>query len=252
MISNVCSRRRRLPTSTLGNTLAVTGYNAATGVVSYSYTLMDNERCGWDGHQQPVENFAVVVTDQDEQTASDTLVATIIDDVPTAVADTDSVVAGTPGPATGNVLTGGTDALDSNTTDGVADVLGADGAVVVGGCRGHHQCRPRQRGDAGYADPGQLRQADAGRGRQLQLHADAGTAGGANDVFTYTVKDGDGDLSHTTLTISIGNSTPTITNLTPAAGAVDATVNEKGLLRPGAASRRVRARSPTADADQQQ
>ena len=38
---------------------------------------------------------------------------------------------------------------------------------------------------------------------------DAGTAGGANDVFTYTVKDGDGDLSHTTLTISVGNSTPT-------------------------------------------
>ena len=49
---------------------------------------------------------------------------------------------------------------------------------------------------------------------------DAGTAGGADDVFTYTIKDGDGDLSHTTLTISIGNSTPTITNLTPAAGAV--------------------------------
>ena len=42
---------------------------------------------------------------------------------------------------------------------------------------------------------------------------DAGTAGGVNDVFTYTVKDGDGDLSHTTLTISVGNSTPTITNL---------------------------------------
>ena len=40
---------------------------------------------------------------------------------------------------------------------------------------------------------------------------DAGTAGGANDVFTYTIKDGDGDLSHTTLTISVGNSTPTDT-----------------------------------------
>ena len=40
---------------------------------------------------------------------------------------------------------------------------------------------------------------------------DAGTAGGVSDVFTYTIKDGDGDLSHTTLTISIGNSTPTDT-----------------------------------------
>ena len=37
---------------------------------------------------------------------------------------------------------------------------------------------------------------------------DPGTAGGASDVFTYTIKDGDGDLSHTTLTISIGDSTP--------------------------------------------
>ena len=52
------------------------------------------------------------------------------------MADIDSVAAGTPGPATGNVLTGGTDAIDSNTTDGVADVQGADGAVVVGGAAG--------------------------------------------------------------------------------------------------------------------
>ena len=31
------------------------------------------------------------------------------------------------------------------------------------------------------------------------------TPGGVNDVFTYTIKDGDGDLSHTTLTIAIGD-----------------------------------------------
>ena len=49
-------------------------------------------------------------------------------------------------------------------------------------------------------------------------------------MFTYTIKDGDGDLSHTTLTISIGNSPPTITNLTPAAGGGDVTVNEDDLL----------------------
>ena len=48
---------------------------------------------------------------------------------------------------------------------------------------------------------------------------DAGTAGGANDVFTYTLKDGDGDLSHTTLTISVGDSTPTDT--IPGAGRSD-------------------------------
>ncbi|PMY58598.1 MULTISPECIES: hypothetical protein, partial [unclassified Pseudomonas] len=30
-------------TTALGNTLTITGYNAATGVISYSYTLTDNE-----------------------------------------------------------------------------------------------------------------------------------------------------------------------------------------------------------------
>ena len=65
----------------------------------------------------------MVVTDADGDNApAGNLVIAIIDDVPTAVADIDSVVAGTPGPATGNVLTGGTDAIDANTTDGVADV----------------------------------------------------------------------------------------------------------------------------------
>ncbi|MCT2581498.1 hypothetical protein N0O89_30385, partial [Mesorhizobium sp. P13.3] len=59
---------------------------------------------------------------------------------------------------------------------------------------------------------------------------DAGTAGGHDDVFTYTIKDGDGDTSHTTLTISIGNTPPTITDLTPAANGGDVTVNEDDLL----------------------
>ena len=56
---------------------------------------------------------------------------------------------------------------------------------------------------------------------------DPGTAGGADDVFTYTIKDGDGDLSHTTLTISVGDSTPTDT--IPAPGGATTTVFEHGL-----------------------
>ena len=53
------------------------------------------------------------------------------------MADSDTVAAGTQGPATGNVLSGGTDAIDTNTTDGVADVKGADGAVVSGVAAGN-------------------------------------------------------------------------------------------------------------------
>ena len=231
VISNGVFTATSFTTSTLSNTLSVTGYNAATGVVSYSYTLLDNEtHAAGAGTNSLFENLAVVLTDQDNQTANDTLVATIIDDVPTAVADIDSVVAGTPGPATGNVLTGGTDALDSNTTDGVADVQGADGAVVVGGAAGTT--------NADLDNPATLAAVIQGAFGKLTLAADGsysytrdpGTAGGASDVFTYTVKDGDGDLSHTTLTISVGNSTPTDTNLAPAAGGGDVTVNEDDLL----------------------
>ena len=155
---------------TTGTLTASFSYNAATGagVISYSYTLIDNTLVD----PSSSSSFAVVVTDADGDSApAGNLVITIIDDVPTAVADIDSVAAGTPGPATGNVLTGGTDAIDSNTTDGVADVQGADGAVVVGGAAGNTNADLDNRGDAGCGDPGRLRQADAGRGRQLQLHA---------------------------------------------------------------------------------
>ena len=77
MISNDVFTATSFTTSTLGNTLSVTGYNAATGVVSYSYTLLDNEtHAAGAGTNSLPENLAVVLTDQDNQTASDTLVAT--------------------------------------------------------------------------------------------------------------------------------------------------------------------------------
>ena len=231
VISNGVFTATSFTTSTLSNTLSVTGYNAATGVVSYSYTLLDNEtHAAGAGTNSLFENLAVVLTDQDNQTANDTLVATIIDDVPTAVADIDSVVAGTPGPATGNVLTGGTDALDTNTTDGVADVQGADGAVVVSGVAGNTNANLDNPATLAAPIQGAFGKLTLAAGGSYSYTRDPGTAGGVNDVFTYTIKDGDGDLSHTTLTISIGNSPPTITNLTPAAGGGDVTVNEDDLL----------------------
>ena len=150
--------------------------------------------------------------------------------MPTAVADIDSVAAGTPGPATGNVLTGGTDAIDPNTTDGVADVQGADGAVVVSGVAGNTNANLDNPATLAAPIQGAFGKLTLAAGGSYSYTRDPGTAGGVNDVFTYTIKDGDGDLSHTTLTISIGNSTPTITNLTPAAGGDDVTVNEDDLL----------------------
>ena len=80
-------------------TLTVNGYNAATGTITYSYTLADNTS-GNGTH----DDFTVTVTDADGDTASSTLVIAIVDDEPIARNDTDS---GTENNliAAGNVMT---------------------------------------------------------------------------------------------------------------------------------------------------
>src|SRR5207245_340929 len=161
--------------------------------------------------------------------ATGTLTTTIVDDAPVAVADTDSIASGQFGPATGNVLTGIDIAGgDGNASDGVADTKGADGAVVVGVAKGTT--------NADLDDTNTLNAGLHGTYGTLTLHSDgsytyirdAGSPGGVNDVFTYTIKDGDGDTSHTTLTINIGDGTPHI-DAVPATGGADTTVYEAGL-----------------------
>ena len=102
----------------------------ATGNVTVTAILSDNLQhvLGNGAQISSIGNVGVVATDTDGDTTTGTVNINVQDDVPTAVADIDSVAAGTPGPATGNVLTavdgvGG----DTNATDGVADVQGADG-----------------------------------------------------------------------------------------------------------------------------
>ncbi|KJK13289.1 VCBS domain-containing protein, partial [Pseudomonas sp. 2(2015)] len=58
-------------TTALGNTLTITGYDASTGVVTYSYTLLDNEaHPNANGTNSLGESFTVSVTDTDGSTAS--------------------------------------------------------------------------------------------------------------------------------------------------------------------------------------
>ncbi|MER9580698.1 DUF5801 repeats-in-toxin domain-containing protein, partial [Mesorhizobium sp. M0276] len=214
--------------------LTIVSYNPSTGAIEYNYTVTESvthplQGDGFNPNDTVPDNFSITVTDVDGDTASTTFAVAIVDDVPTAVADSDSIAAGQFGPATGNVLVGGTDAGDGNTTDGVADTQGADGATVVGVAAGNT--------NTDVTDAATLDVPFQGAYGKLTLHSDgsytyvrdAGTPGGVNDVFTYTIKDGDGDTSHTTLTISIGNSTPVITDLTPQANGGDVVVNEAAL-----------------------
>ncbi len=182
--------------SPLGSTFTVTGYNPATGVVSYSYTLVDNENHPTgNGANSLTENFNVVATDTDGSTASGQINVNIIDDLPTAKADTGSVVEG----GTVNVSVLGN------------DVTGADGAAAGGAVVG-----VRAGGDTSSSAIGGLNSNIIGTYGYLTLDA-AGNAiyhsnpnsvspPGATDTFTYTIRDGDGDESTTTLTINVADS----------------------------------------------
>ncbi|MFR0718129.1 retention module-containing protein, partial [Enterobacterales bacterium BD_CKDN230030183-1A_HGKHYDSX7] len=81
-------------TTALGNTLTITGYNPATGVVSYSYTLNGAEQHANGGGANTLgEHFPVLVSDRDGDVAQGSLDVNIRDDVPKALNDTNAVTA---------------------------------------------------------------------------------------------------------------------------------------------------------------
>ncbi|CAH0130413.1 retention module-containing protein [Pseudomonas mediterranea] len=180
-------------TTALGNTLTITGFNAATGVVSYSYTLLDNEaHPNANGANSLSEQFTVVATDDNGTTATGNLDVNIVDDLPTAHADSASVNEG--GTVSGNVLDN--------------DVGGADGpaasGAVIGVRAGDDTSTPaigglntQINGTYGYLT------LDANGNAVYHSNPDSVSAPGATDVFTYTVRDADGDESTTTITIDV-------------------------------------------------
>jgi VCBS repeat-containing protein len=183
-------------TTPLGNTLTVTGYNPATGVVSYSYTLVDNEtHPTGDGANSITENFNVVATDTDGSSATGQINVNIVDDLPTANPDSTAVEEG--GIVSGNVL--------------LNDVAGADGpaagGAVLGVRAGSDTSAPavgglntQINGTYGYLT------LDANGNAEYHSNPNAVSGPGATDVFTYTVRDADGDESTTTITIDVHNS----------------------------------------------
>ncbi|PRA55736.1 MULTISPECIES: retention module-containing protein [Pseudomonas] len=183
-------------TTFLGNTLTITGYDSATGVVSYSYTLNDNENHPTaNGANSLSEHFAVTVTDSNGSTASDSLDVNIIDDLPTANADCATVFEG----ATVNIAVLGN---DSNGADGAAE-----GGAVVGVRAGGNTSTSVI---GGLGDPIQgaygYLTLDAAGNAIYHSTANGVCPPGATDIFTYTIRDGDGDESTTTITINVTDS----------------------------------------------
>ena len=178
-----------------GNTLTITGYDPATGVVSYSYTLVGNEsHPSGQGSNSISEHFQVIAKDVDGSTATGSLDVNIVDDVPTANSDYVSVAKGDV--VRGNVM--------------LNDVVGADtrgdGQYVVG---------VRAGSDTSTSAIGQLNTQVHGQYGYLTIdaygnaeyHSDPTIASprDALETFVYTIRDADGDESTTTITINVHN-----------------------------------------------
>ncbi|MCE6979800.1 retention module-containing protein [Pseudomonas frederiksbergensis] len=197
----------------LGNTLTITGFNSTTGVVSYSYTLTDNEtHPNANGANSITEHLNVVATDVDGSTALGQINVNIVDDLPTAHPDLATIAEGAT--ASGNVLNN--------------DIGGADGPALSGAVVG-----VRAGSDTSTSAIGGLNTQINGSYGYLTLDANGNavyhsnpnsvSAPGATDVFTYTVRDADGDESTTTITINVADCTLV------AASDSDVTVHEKAL-----------------------
>ncbi|MEQ7874804.1 VCBS domain-containing protein, partial [Sphingomonas sp. ASV193] len=173
------------------------GGSIVGGTISYTYTLQNAVGEPNPGADSIFDSLTVMVTDHDGSTASNTLDIRIIDDVPTAMADSGTVLEG--GTQTGNVETN--------------DVFGADGKDAGGGVVGVRVAG----GDTTSAVTGGINTTIHGQYGDLVLQADGSYSyhanpntnppAGASDVFVYTIKDGDGDLSTTTLTINVADVT---------------------------------------------
>ena len=152
--------------------LVVTGFDydpvTGDGSITYDYTLLDNT----SGDDTTVE-VDIVVTDLDGDIADDTLVITIIDDVPTAEDDSETQDEEN-APVTVDVLANdqpGADDVDPATVLLVDGTLSGTGTLV-------------NNGDGTFTyTPGPGEEGDV--------------------TFDYTITDGDGDVSTATATITL-------------------------------------------------
>ncbi|MBR1200957.1 VCBS domain-containing protein, partial [Bradyrhizobium sp. AUGA SZCCT0158] len=148
------------------------------------------------------------------------------DDGPLAVNDVDSAH-GAALTATGNVITGVDIAVgfDVNATDGNADTKGTDGAKIteIAGVTTDTTPDP----SLNFQVTGQYGTLVINENGNYTYTRFNGAPVVANDVFTYTLTDGDGDFSTATLNISISDRGVTVSGIGAQGG--DVTVLEDDL-----------------------
>ncbi|ERL49186.1 beta strand repeat-containing protein, partial [Halomonas huangheensis] len=171
--------------------LTVTDYDAATGVISYSYTEDSDAE---DHREEQVDSFDVTVTDVAGESTSGTLTVETLDTEPTAADDSASVEEDAVDPVTGTVLTN-----DTQSADGLGRVAFNDPTAAQYGS---------------FTDNG-----DGSWSYELDNSLPAVQALDDGETLTeslvYTVTDADGDTSEATLTITITGQTDAPPVVTP-------------------------------------
>ena len=194
-------------------TITINGYDSGTGEVSYTYELGDNTTDhSVTGTDSVTDEIEIRVTDSNGDVRVDTLDVTVTDDVPDAVDDSSVSVVEGGNSISGNVLTN--------------DVQGADTANVTGFSYTDESGNPQtaSAGDTVNTQYGELTVNSDGSwsytSDPTESHPDGNPIG---EDFTYTITDGDGDISSAVQPISITDTSPAIG--TP----LDVTVSEANL-----------------------
>ena len=204
--------------------LTLTGYDAGTGAVSYSYTLtatIDNDSTVPTGADTVDgtgfnDSVTVTVTGVGGSTASDALVIRAVDDTPTAVNDGPlGVTEDGAGSIGGNVLTN--DAAGADTPAAFVGWSGGDSAAINAL---NTYGVLTQNGDGGWSYV-----LDHSRAATQALTASSSLS---FDLH-YTMKDADGDPSDAKLTITVTGADDGARVVTASASGPDASVTEHGL-----------------------
>ncbi|WP_298190822.1 retention module-containing protein, partial [uncultured Pseudomonas sp.] len=198
------------PINTGEGSLQITAFNAATGVVSYTY---DPSVLTHSAGAAITDSIAISVTDANGVTRGDNLDIAITDSTPSAVNDVNSITEdATPNSVTGNVLGNDSVGADANATPVTAGVFS--------NASGYGTLTLNSDGSYSYAlNNGNAAVNALNDGQSL------------TDSFTYTLTDGDGSSTTATLVITINGRTDgpprvDIPDTDGAANATDSTLPE--------------------------
>ncbi|WP_439889337.1 VCBS domain-containing protein [Pseudomonas sp. MBLB4123] len=197
--------------------LVLTGYDAASGVVSYTY---DPRVLSHTAGAAIVDSIAISVTDANGVVRGDSLDIAITDSTPTAADDVNAIGEdASPNSVSGNVLSNDSVGADANATPVTAGVFAS--------ANGYGTLTLNSDGSYSYV----LNNANAA----VNALNDGQSL---SDSFTYSLTDADGSTATATLTITINGRTDgppsvTIPDTDGAANATDSTLPETAAATAG-------------------